>query len=75
MEPGIWMCKDDVNVRTRLEYGNRLVGVPSLDNIETGVTDHFRGIHSQQKFVFDDENDGPAARGSCHYAPLPTLSK
>jgi hypothetical protein len=46
--------KDDVNVRARFEYGNRFVGVRGLDNIEAGVTDHFRGVHSQQKVVFDD---------------------
>lgn len=46
--------EDDVNVGACFQYGNRFVGVCGFDNLETGVTDHFRGVHSQQKVVFDD---------------------
>jgi hypothetical protein len=56
------ISKDDVNVRARFENRNRFVSITSFDNVETGVADHFRHVHSQQKFIFDDKNDGPLGR-------------
>jgi hypothetical protein len=54
--------KYDVNVGARFEYRNRFVGIPGLDNVETGVADHFRRVHAQHTFIFDDKNDGPPGR-------------
>jgi hypothetical protein len=67
MEPGLDIGEHDVNIGARFEYGDRLVGVRGLDNLETGFTDHFRGVHPQQEFVFDDQNHGSACLGSSHY--------
>ena len=50
--------KNDVDVRPRFEYGNRFVGVRGLDNVEPGVTDHFRSVHPQQEVVFHNQNEG-----------------
>jgi hypothetical protein len=40
----------------------RFVSVASFNYVETGVTVHFRGVHSQQKVILDDQNDGPLGR-------------
>jgi hypothetical protein len=32
----------------------RFVGVRGFDNIETGVTDHFRRVHSQQELILTE---------------------
>ena len=54
--------KYDVNVGARFEYGNCFVGITGFDNVETGVAYHFRRVHAQHKFIFDDKNDGPPGR-------------
>ena len=54
--------KYDVNVGARFEDGNRFVGITGFDDVETGVADHFRRVHPQHKFIFDDKNDGPPGR-------------
>jgi len=63
-----------VDVRPRFEYGNRFVGVGGLDDLEPGLSDHFRRVHPQQIFIFDDQNDRSVDFGSPHDAFLAQLS-
>jgi hypothetical protein len=57
-----------VNVGPHLQDGDSLIGVRGLDHLETGLGDHLRRVHSQQKLVFHDENDRSPGRGISHFS-------
>jgi hypothetical protein len=55
-----------VNAGARFENRNRFVSITSFDIVEASFADHFRRIHSQQKFILDDKNDAPLGRLTSH---------
>jgi hypothetical protein len=48
--------KDDVDIRTRFQDGNGLVGIGRLDDLEARAFDRLSGIQPQQQFVFYDQD-------------------
>ena len=48
--------KQQVDVRTCFENGQRLIGVDGLDRGKSGILDDIHGAHAQHHLVFNDEH-------------------
>ena len=48
------------------QQGDGLVGVGGLNRVEAGLLDHVHGVHAQDRFVLNDEDDGTWPGGRCH---------
>src|SRR6202011_1007746 len=50
------ISENDVNRRASLKDCHRLVGIARLDNFKLGIFERLGRIHSQQEFVFDNQD-------------------
>jgi hypothetical protein len=47
-----------VDVRPRLKYRYRLVGIARFDRVKSSASDDIDRIHPKQKIIFDNKHDG-----------------
>ena len=67
IEPGIWISvKTTVMSRRASRNSDGFVGVGCFEHLEPGGGNHINRLHSQQKFVLDDQHHGSFGLNKTH---------